>query len=283
MNYIRKTIVYLLLLVPSDTYTTEVSNINEDVEDEDLQEIEEDNDTKDKSKSNNEKNEDNKDEDDNNEESSSTNDNKIEVENNKSDQNTSSGWYSGLDIKLSPTKLIASETKQDNNIITYDAKQTLISPTFTLGYDKLLNNILIIGGECNVAFNWGSNLDYKDKVYDTPIAKINKGISFTGSMKLGFAIKSWNVYGKVGGDLSQWKYTWQNDNYKKNDNKKYRGSLLYGAGIEKQFKNNWYLRTEFAYSPSSSHADTNTQVKECKLSDIKTNNYQISIGTGYRF
>lgn len=283
MNSIRKIIVYLLLLVPSYAYTAEVSNINEDVEDEDLQEIDEDKDTKDNNKSNNEAQENNKDDDNHDKESSNIKDNKKEVKGNKEDKETSSGWYSGLDVKVSQTKLIASETIQDNKFVNYDIKQNLISPTLTLGYDKLLNNILMIGGECNVAFNWGSNLNYKDKVYDTPIAKINKGINFTGSMKLGFAIKSWRFYGKVGGDLSQWKYTWQNDNYKKNDNKKYIGSLLYGAGIEKQFKNNWYLRTEFAYNPNSAHADTNTQVKDCKLSDIKTNNYQISIGTGYRF
>ena len=247
----------------------DIDDINEDVEQEDLDEIDDDAETDDSETTDTTTKE----------SDSEKKDDSSKPENKNS--NAVGGFYSGFDVKYVKPKLTASETKSDNKVEDYDTKSNLISPSMTLGYDFLLDK-LILGGECNVAFNFGSSLDYKDKVYNQEIAKIDKGINFIGALKIGVALGSVVVYGKIGGDLSKWNYNWKLDN--KNDNeKKYKAGLLYGGGIEKQFRNNFYLRTEFSYSPNIKHDGTKQKVKDCKMSDIKTNNYQISIGGGYRF
>lgn len=252
---VKKIIICLFVIESSYVYSEE-SITDEDVTDEDLQEIDDNNDNKD---------------------IENTNNNKVKRNNN----NAVGGWYSGLDVKYVPSKLNAQETKPDNSTENYSIKNDLISPSMILGYDFLLNKLLL-GGECNISFNFGSPIDYKDKVHNQDIAKIKKGINVVGAIKIGVALGSWIVYGKIGGDLSKWKYDWKQDN--KNDTeKKYKASLLYGGGIEKQFLNNCYVRTEFSYSPSITHSDTRKNVKDCKMSEVKTTNYQISIGGGYRF
>ena len=193
------------------------------------------------------------------------------------------GWYSGLDIKYVHSKLTANETKKDDDNTSttykYDTKSNFISPSLTLGYDFLLSK-LVLGGECGVGFNFGSSTSYRDKVYNQNIADIKCGTTFTGAIKLGVALGSFVVYGKVGGNLTKWNYNWKIDD--KDKEKKYRCSASYGGGIEKQFLNKFYLRTEFAYNPTN-HSNTSIKLKDCKLNDVKTNNYQFSIGGGYRF
>lgn len=245
---IKNLIVCLFIFESSYVYSNET-----DVTEEDLQEID---DNIKKENNNNKKNE-------------------------KINRGVIGGWYSGLDVKYVPSKLIANEIKPDKKLENYSIKNNLISPSMILGYDFLLDK-LIFGGECNIAFNFGSQINYKDKVYNQDLAKIKKGVNFVGSIKLGLSIGSCVVYGKVGGDLSKWKYDWKSDN-KNNTEKKYKHSFLYGGGIEKQFLNNCYVRTEFAYSPSVTHNNTSKKVKDCNMSDVKTTNYQISIGGGYRF
>lgn len=251
-----KKIIICLFIIESSYVYSEDSIIDEDVTDEDLQEIDDNKDSENKNNNNN---------------------NKV-----KRNNSVVGGWYSGLDVKYIPSKLNAQETKPDNKIETYSIKNNLISPSMILGYDFLLNK-LILGGECNIAFNFGSPIDYKDKVHNQDIAKIKKGINVIGAIKLGIALGSWIVYGKIGGDLSKWKYDWKLDSNKNDIEKNYKPSFLYGGGIEKQFLNNCYVRTEFSYSPCVTHSNTQKNVKDCKMSEIKTTNYQISIGGGYRF
>ena len=252
MINMKKIIICLFIIESSYVYSDDSNNDEIDVTEEDLQEID-DNKISDRASNHKEK------------------------ENN----NAIGGWYSGLDIKYVRSKLNAQETKPDSKTENYSIKNNLISPSMILGYDFLFNK-LILGGECNIAFDFGSPTDYKDKVHNQDIAKIKQSINFVGSIKLGVTLGSWIVYGKIGGNLSKWKYEWKQDS--KNDTeKKYKPGFLYGGGIEKQFVNNCYVRTEFSYSPSITHDDTKKNVKDCKMSEIKTTNYQVSIGGGYRF
>lgn len=262
----KKIVICFCILNISCTYGSKTEDINEDVEQEDLEEI-----------------------DDNAEQGDNTKDsNTDETKDNKTDNKQQSkksnkavgGWYSGLDVKYVQPKLQVKETNSDNTL-NNNTKGNLISPSMILGYDFLLDK-LILGGECNVAFNFGSPINYTSKTHNQNIANITKGINFVGAIKVGVALGSVIVYGKVGGDLSKWKYDWKLDN-KNNIEKKYKANFLYGGGIEKQFMNHFYVRTEFSYSPTITHDNTNKTIKDCKLSDVKTNNYQISIGGGYRF
>jgi len=270
MSDIKKIVICFCALNVSFAYGSKTDDINEEVEIEDLDEIDGNAEHEDKN------------DDHNNVESKKTTDN--EIDDNKKQEKKSNkafgGWYSGLDVKYVQPKLKVSETS--NNIVeTYNMKSNLISPSMTLGYDFLFDK-LVLGGECNVALNFGSPMSYRDKINNLDIAKITNGINFTGSMKIGVALGSVIVYGKVGGNLSKWNYNWKlND--KNNIEKKYKAGLLYCGGIEKQFINHFYARAEFSYSPDMTHDDTNKTIKNCKTSDIKTNSYQISIGGGYRF
>lgn len=288
MSYIKSLGLYLFVLGLPYTYSTvnATEDVNEDVEDEDLEEIDEDNkDSKDKEDDN--YTEDSLEEDNETEKSNNENkgeNNKEKEDTNKSEENKNknavSGWYSGLNVSFVPTNLVANETKQDSKPIDYRIKNNIVNPSMILGYDFLLDK-LVFGGECNIGFNFGSPTNYKDKVYNQEIGDLKKGINFVGTIRLGVAIKSWVFYGKLGGNLSKWKYTWKIDNNK--DETKYNIGWLYGGGIEKQFSNNIYVRTEFSYSPNVTHNDTKKKVNDCNLDDVKTNNYQISIGGGYRF
>ncbi len=264
---VKKIVICFCILNISCAYgNNKTEDINEDVEQEDLDEIDGNAEQEDNTKN------------------SSTDETKDSKSDNTKQENGSNkavgGWYSGLDVKYVQPKLQVKETNSDSTL-NYNAKGNLISPSMTLGYDFLFDK-LILGGECNVAFNFGSSMDYNSKTYNQNIAKITKGVNFVGAIKVGVALGSVVVYGKVGGDLSKWKYDWKLDD-KTNTEKKYKAGMLYGGGIEKQFMNHFYMRTEFSYSPNITHDSTSKKVKDCKLSDVKTNNYQISIGGGYRF
>ncbi len=271
--------MFLSVLASYYTHASEVTNINEDVEDEDLQEIDDDKDTSKQSK-HPKKTSDNNDAEPNNK--NSEEDNKKDKDDKTKKDSNRSGWYSGLDVAGSSIKLIANETKPNKQSITYDTTKVFTTATLILGYDMLFTRIFTVGAEVGVGLNFGSNLLYKDAVYNCDVAKINPGIAFNGNVKLGFNVKSWTVYGTVGGILSKWQQS-SLDNNKNNTETKYITSWSYGAGIQNQFSNNVYIRAEFNYSPSTAHADTNKQVKDCKLSDIKTTKWEIKFGTGYKF
>ena len=276
MADIKKLIVCLFVFGTVHTYNAIAEEVNEEVEDDDLQEIDDDED-KDNKKAT--KEDDNESQDSTDIETDTEDDSKKQEEKKKG---AKGGWYSGLDVKYVPSKLSVSETKSDNKTVEHNIKNNAFNPSLILGYDFLLNKILL-GVEASVAYNIGSSTDYK--IDNKDIAKIDKGMSYTGAIKLGLNLGSVIVYGKVGGDLSKWKYDWKSENKdnKTETEKKYRNSFVYGCGIEKQLQNSCYIRGEVLYSPNITHENTNKKIDNSNVSNIRTSNYLVSIGGGYRF
>ncbi len=269
----KKLVICLFVFNTFHTCNAIAEEINEEVEDDDLQEIDDDEN----------KNNKNKTEDDSESQSSTDVDTDTEDDNKIQDKEkkcAKGGWYSGLDLKYVSSKFNINETKIDNKTVDHNIKSNSFNPSLILGYDFLLSKLLF-GLEARAEYNIGSSTNYK--IDNKDIAKIDKGMSYSGAIKLGLNLGSVIIYGKVGGDLSKWKYDWKSDSKQNETEKKFMNSFLFGGGIEKQFKNNCYVRTEVSYSPNATHENTSKKMEDSNLSNIKTSNYQISIGGGYRF
>ena len=196
-----------------------------------------------------------------------------------------SGWYSGADFGLHKTKLTLTELKNNamgekqNDKHQDGTDKNMFNSNIIIGYDCLLGRLLL-GGECGVSLYMGSKINYRFPQSGDNIVSLNRGTGYTGAVKVGIALGSIVLYGKVGGQLNRWKYEQVNRDLPLD--KKFKVKTLWGGGIEKQFSNSLYIRAEYIQNMKIGH-DINVTHKDYKFHNIQTGDYQISVGGGYRF